>query len=163
MDNETTEPSEPVVVDPPAPEPTPIQEALVRYDLAVDPVVARLRGGIIFTHEQAQLLAQAIRAGLAAALGYLDSPEPLPEPAPAHDAYGDARRAQREANVGHAEPQFGNVSTPLVEPAPNLETPPPPSTYEDLADRNSTPLPYSNSTLRPYNPRAVDPGTESAG
>lgn len=115
MDNETIEPLEPVVVDPPAPVLTPIQEALVRYDLAVDPVVARLRGGIIFTHEQAQLLAQAIRAGLAAALGYLDSPEPLPEPAPAHDAYGDARRAQREANVGLAQPV---VAAPEPEPEP---------------------------------------------
>lgn len=56
--------------------PSDLDKAMARYDAVVTPLVERLNSGLLFTHQQAAMLAGAIRSGIAAALG----PDPVVDP-----------------------------------------------------------------------------------
>lgn len=108
------QPSAPVdtsVVDTPY-EPTTVDKALMRYDLALAPILARTGGIGLVSHHELRAILLAFRAGLAGAFNYMA--DPTDDEAPtgeSRDTLAEQRAAARAASVDQPAP----LAVPSVE------------------------------------------------
>lgn len=97
---------EPSVVDT-APEPTTVDKALMRYDLALAPILDRTGGIGLVSHHELRAILLAFRAGLAGAFNYMA--DPTDDEAPtgeSRDMLAEQRAAARAASVNQPAPVF---------------------------------------------------------
>lgn len=114
------QPSAPVdtsVVDTPY-EPTVVDKALMRYDAALAPILARTGGIGLVSHHELRAILLAFRTGLAGAFNYIADPQDDPEPTgESLDMLAEQRAAARAASVGQPAPVFaGSSGTPNEDP-----------------------------------------------
>ena len=106
------QPSAPVdtsVVDTPY-EPTVVDKALMRYDAALAPILARTGGIGLVSHHELRAILLAFRAGLAGALNYIADPQDDPEPTgESLDMLAEQRAAARAASVDQPAPAVAPV------------------------------------------------------
>ena len=102
------------VAEAPAEEAAPAENPLAAYDAVMGPYLGRLGGVGLVSEHHLLGFARTLRGALMA----LVTGAELPEPGPAHDAYGDQVRAQKAARDEAALPP--EPETP-AEPPTNIE------------------------------------------